>query len=94
MEVRHAERTSGPGRRHRFASGPPPIADRSVRMKSISALMRLLAPGVSSEAIRLEIYLLGSRHQGEALKGARLELASVGLDGAGIAKSIRAVISE
>jgi hypothetical protein len=61
-------------------------------MNPISALVRLLAPGVKPEAIRMEIFLLGSRHHGEALEGARLELRSAGLE-PGRGRLLRAVIS-
>ena len=44
-------------------------------MNRISALARLVALGVKPEAIRVDIFLVGSRHHGEALKGACLELS-------------------
>ena len=48
-------------------------------MNPFAVIARLLAPRVSPEAIRLEIFLLGARHRGEALGGALLELKSAGL---------------
>jgi hypothetical protein len=39
----------------------------------------LMSPVVTPDAIRAEIYFLGSRHQGKALSGALEELAAPGL---------------
>jgi len=48
-------------------------------MNLTDLIARLLAPVVTPEAVRLEIYLLGSRHRGEALAAALQELKSTGL---------------
>ena len=48
-------------------------------MNPFAVFARLLAPRVTPEAIRLEIFLLGARHRGEPLGGALLELRSAGL---------------
>ena len=39
-------------------------------------LARLMEPAITPEAIRAEIFFLGSRHRGEALGGALEELGS------------------
>jgi hypothetical protein len=49
------------------------------RMNLAALIGRFLGPPVTPDAIRMEIYRLGSRHQGEALEGARLELESAEL---------------
>lgn len=62
-------------------------------MNLFDLLGRLLAPPVTPEAIRLEIYLLGARHRGEALSGARRELKLPGLE-PGRMRLLRAVVSQ
>jgi hypothetical protein len=61
-------------------------------MNPLSTIARLFASGVSPTAVRMEIYRLGSRHKGEALDGARLELATVGIE-PGRARLLRAVVN-
>jgi hypothetical protein len=48
-------------------------------MNLLAHIARKFAPGATPEEIRMEIYLLGSRHHGEALAGAALELKAPGL---------------
>lgn len=52
----------------------------------------LMSPVVAPDAIRSEIYFLGSRHQGEALSGALAELDAPGLP-PGRARLLRAVVA-
>jgi hypothetical protein len=54
---------------------------------------RLTSPAVSASAVRSEIYFLGGRHQGEALKGALAELKAPDL-GPGRSRLLRAVVSQ
>jgi hypothetical protein len=54
---------------------------------------QLLEPGVTPEAVRLEIFLLGTRHRGEALSGAMLELQERGLP-AQRARLLRAAVDQ
>ncbi len=56
-------------------------------------LRRLMAPGVTPAAIRSEIYFLGTRHRGEALKGAREELKARDLT-ADRSRLLRAVVNQ
>jgi hypothetical protein len=60
-------------------------------MRPFAFLAGLLDTGVSAEAIRSEIFFLGSRHRGEALDGARQELAAADLD-PGRSRLLRAVV--
>jgi hypothetical protein len=60
-------------------------------MNLFAAIARFLGPGVASQAIRMEIYRLGSRHHGDALEGARLELEAAGLE-RGRERLLRAVV--
>ena len=48
-------------------------------MNLLDRIARQFAPSATPEEIRMEIYLLGSRHRGEALAGAALELKTPGL---------------
>jgi hypothetical protein len=48
-------------------------------MNLFAHIARRFAPSATPEEIRMEIYLLGSRHRGEALAGAALELKTPGL---------------
>ncbi len=54
---------------------------------------RLTAPAVSASAVRAEIYFLGGRHQGEALKGALAELKASDL-GSSRSRLLRAVVNQ
>lgn len=49
-------------------------------MNPFAAFARMLAPAVPPQAIRMEIFQLGSRHQGDPLAGALVELKSARLD--------------
>jgi hypothetical protein len=62
-------------------------------MSLSSFLAWLIPPAVTPQAIRSEIYFLGSRHHGEALSGALEELKSSDR-GAGRSRLLRAVIDE
>jgi hypothetical protein len=53
----------------------------------------LFGPAVTPAAIRSEIYFLGERHRGEALKGAREELKTPNL-AAERARLLRAVVDQ
>jgi hypothetical protein len=48
-------------------------------MNLFARIARRFAPSATPEQIRMEIYLLGSRHRGEPLAGAALELLAPGL---------------
>ncbi|MFI4974523.1 MAG: hypothetical protein ACHP84_08295 [Caulobacterales bacterium] len=48
-------------------------------MTLLARIARLFTPTVTAEEIRMEVYLLGSRHRGEPLGGAILELQVAGL---------------
>jgi hypothetical protein len=49
-------------------------------MRPLTFLARLLGPAETSEGVRLEIFLLGNRHRGDALGGAIEELKAPGID--------------
>jgi hypothetical protein len=53
----------------------------------------MMRPAITPQAIRSEIYFLGSRHRGEALAGALAELRSCDL-GPGRSRLLRAVVSQ
>jgi hypothetical protein len=61
-------------------------------MTLLDALANLFGPKASPDAIRSEIYFLGSRHRGEPLAGAIEELRAPSL-GRGRARLLRAVIA-
>ena len=48
-------------------------------MNLLALFARLREPAITAESIRSEIFFLGSRHQGEPLRGALEELKSAGL---------------
>jgi hypothetical protein len=62
-------------------------------MSFFALLDRLFGPAVPPDAIRSEIYFLGSRHRGEVLKGAIEELKSPGLE-PDRSRLLRAVIDQ
>jgi hypothetical protein len=62
-------------------------------MSLSSFFAELISPTVTRDAIRSEIYFLGSRHGGEALRGAMAELDSSGL-APGRARLLRAVVNQ
>jgi hypothetical protein len=62
-------------------------------MSLLTSISKLFAPAVTPEAIRSEIYFLGSRHRGEALSGAREELRSGDLS-ADRSRLLRAVVDQ
>ena len=61
-------------------------------MSVLTFVSQLFAPAISQEAIRSEIYFLGDRHRGDALKGAREELKAPHLH-ADRERLLRAVVS-
>ena len=61
---------------------------------NISAFFaRLIPPLITPQAIRMEIFSLGGRHQGEALPGALMELKAC-VPGTGRSRLLRAVIGQ
>jgi hypothetical protein len=60
-------------------------------MSLVTFLGELLHPAVTPDAIRSEIYFLGSRHRGDALSGALAEIDLAGLPQARV-RLLRAVI--
>lgn len=53
----------------------------------------MIGPAITPQAIRSEIYFLGSRHHGEALAGAMSELKACDL-GADRSRLLRAVVNQ
>jgi hypothetical protein len=62
-------------------------------MSFLTFFAGLVAPAVTPDAIRSEIYFLGSRHHGEALSGALAELGEPDL-GPGRSRLLRAVVAQ